>query len=135
LQELEVLRPGLREGADLPTGPDDSSALKRALRPESDRDLNSVLRLRVRARSGRWLTLYGSLAESVSNELGETVIVIEPAKPEEVAWMNIAAHVLSPREEEVVMLIVRSFSTKQISAALYISEYTIQNHISKSSRG
>jgi DNA-binding NarL/FixJ family response regulator len=28
------------------------------------------------------------------------------------------------------MLIVCSFSTKQISAALYISEYTIQNHIS-----
>ena len=41
----------------------------------------------------------------------ETVIVVEPAKPEEVAWLNVAAQDLSPWEEGVVNLVVRGFST------------------------
>jgi len=92
LQETEDLEPGWRESAGLPTAVRMvARALKRALNPETANDLNSVPRLSVRARSGRWLTLYGSLAEPSSNGTSETVIVIEPAKPEEVAWLNIAA--------------------------------------------
>src|SRR5215204_88234 len=131
LQEIEDLEPGWREGAGLPTTVRMvARALKRALSPETDRDLNNVPCLRVRARSGRWLTLYGSLSEPTSYSPGETVIVIQPAKPEEVAWLNVAAYALSPREEEVVKLIVRGASTRQISQTLYISEYTVQNHLS-----
>lgn len=104
-------------------------ALRRALSPENDRNLNAVPRLRVRASSGRWLTLYGALTEPSGNYFSETVIVIEPSKPEEVAWMNVAAYGLTTREEEIVRLIVRGFSTKQISARLYIFEYTVQNHL------
>ena len=131
LRELEDLGPGWREGAGLPTAVRMvAGALKRALKPETDKDLNSVPRLRVRARSGRWLALYGSLAEPASDGPGETVIVIEPAKPEEVTWLNVAAYGLSPREEEVIKLVVRGLSTKQISQTLFISEYTVQNHIS-----
>jgi len=36
---------------------------------------------------------------------------------------------LSPRERAVVDLVVRGFSTRQISATLYISEYTVQDHL------
>jgi DNA-binding CsgD family transcriptional regulator len=36
---------------------------------------------------------------------------------------------LSPREQEVVELAVRGASTRQISQALYISEYTVQEHL------
>jgi DNA-binding NarL/FixJ family response regulator len=61
---------------------------------------------------------------------GETVIVVEPAKPEEVAWLNVAAYGLSPREEEVVRLVVRGLSTKGISKALFIAENTVQRHLS-----
>ncbi len=131
LQEIEDLEPGWREGAGLLTAVRMvASALKRALSSETDKDLNSSPCLRVRARSGRWLTLYGSLSEPTSYSPGETVIVIQPAKPEEVAWLNVAAYDLSPREEEVVKLVVRGASTRQISQTLYISEYTVQNHLS-----
>ena len=40
-----------------------------------------------------------------------------------------AAYGLSSREEEVVKLVVRGASTREISQTLYISEYTVQNHL------
>ena len=81
-------------------------------------------------RSGRWLAFYGSRTETSDCRPSEMVIVIEPAKPEEVTWLNVAAHGLSPREEGVVRLVVRGFSNRQISQALYISENTVQRHLS-----
>jgi DNA-binding CsgD family transcriptional regulator len=36
---------------------------------------------------------------------------------------------LSPREQEVVDLGVRGASTRQISQTLYISEYTVKDHL------
>ena len=106
-----------------------AGALRRALSPEGDRDLNLVPRVRMRGRSGRWIALYGSLTESSSGLPGETVIVIEPAKAEEVAWLNTAAYGLSPREEEAVKLVARGLSTRQIAATLFVSEHTVQRHL------
>jgi DNA-binding CsgD family transcriptional regulator len=107
-----------------------SGALRHALAPRSDNDHNLIPRVRVRGRSGRWLALYGSLTEPSGDRPGETVIVIGPAKPEEVAWLNVAAYGLSPREEEVVGLLVRGFTNRQISRTLFISEHTVQRHLS-----
>lgn len=130
LRQLEELRPDWREWDKLPPVVRMVAlALKRTLSPGNDRDLNAVPRLRARARSGRWLTLYGSLTEPSDDHPSETVIVIEPSKPEEVAWMNVAVYGLTAREEEIARLIVRGFSTKQVSTRLYISEYTVQNHL------
>ncbi len=131
LSELEDLGPFWRESRSLPIPVRmAANAVRRALAPKSDRDLNLVPRVRVRARSGRWLTLHGSLTEPAPGRPSETVIIVEPAKPEEVAWLNAAAYGLSPREEEVVRIVVRGFSTKQISQALFISENTVQRHLS-----
>jgi DNA-binding CsgD family transcriptional regulator len=107
-----------------------SGALRYALSPGSDNDHNLIPRVRVRGRSGRWLALYGSLTESSEDRPGETVIVIGPAKPKEVAWLTLAAYGLSPREEEVVELVVRGFANRQISQTLFISEHTVQRHLS-----
>ena len=107
-----------------------SGALRHALAPESDNDHDLIPRVRVRGRSGRWLALYGSLTEPSGDRPGETVIVIGPAKPEEVAWLNVAAYGLSPREEEIVGLLVRGFTSSQISRTLFISEHTVQRHLS-----
>ena len=43
--------------------------------------------------------------------------------------MNTTAYGLSPREREVVDLVVRGASTREISQTLYISEYTVQVHL------
>jgi DNA-binding NarL/FixJ family response regulator len=58
------------------------------------------------------------------------VIVMEPSGPREVTWLRATAYGLSPRERVVVDLIVRGASTRQISQTLYISEYTVQDHLS-----
>jgi DNA-binding CsgD family transcriptional regulator len=48
----------------------------------------------------------------------------------EVAWLKAAAYGLSPREREIVDLVLRGASRKQIAATLYISEYTVHDHLS-----
>jgi DNA-binding NarL/FixJ family response regulator len=105
------------------------SALKRALRPETERDRVSVPRVCVRSRSGYWLTLQASLSEPRTNGNSDTVIVIEPPGPKEMLWLNKASYGLTSRERAVVDLVVRGFSTREISATLYISEYTVQEHL------
>lgn len=86
--------------------------------------------LRARGRSGRWLTLQASLTEPLPGRRSETVVVIAPAEPGEVARLRTAAYDLSDREKEVVGLVLRGASTRQISAALFISESTVQGHLS-----
>lgn len=53
-----------------------------------------------------------------------------PASPKEVALLGTSAYGPSTREKEIVDLVVRSLSTKQISRTLYISESTVQGHLS-----
>lgn len=130
LRDLEDLHPLWRHEYIPMTVRMVSGALRHALAPESDSEHNLIPRVRVRGRSGRWLALYGSLTEPSGDRPGETVIVIGPAKPDEVAWLNVAAYGLSPREEEVVGLLVRGFTSSQISHTLFISEHTVQRHLS-----
>jgi DNA-binding CsgD family transcriptional regulator len=130
LRELEDLGPGWREWVELPPAVRMVVlALRRTLSPECDRDVESEPRLRVRTYSGRWLTLYGSLTEATPERSAEIIVVIEPTKPEEILPFSMAAYGLSPREEEVVKLVVRGLSTARISQMLFISEYTVQNHL------
>jgi DNA-binding CsgD family transcriptional regulator len=131
LEELGDLGPGWREGDGLPlalwmvVG-----ALRRALDPQTERDRAMVPALSAKARSGRWLTLQAALTEVGSGSPSQKMIVIEPAGPKRIAWLRAAAYGLSAREREVVDLVVRGASRRQISATLYISEYTVQDHLS-----
>ncbi|HKZ27801.1 MAG TPA: helix-turn-helix transcriptional regulator [Rubrobacteraceae bacterium] len=130
LRDLEDLGPGWREWEGLPRALRTVVlSLRRALSPERDRDGESVPSLRARARSGRWLTLYGSLTEATPEQRAETVIIIEPTKPEELLPFSMTAYGLSPREEELVKLVMRGLSTTRISRTLFISEHTVQNHL------
>jgi DNA-binding CsgD family transcriptional regulator len=130
LRDLEDLGPGWRERGHLPRAVlMVVLSLRRALSPERERDEESVPSLRARARSGRWLTLYGSLTEATPERRPQTVIIIEPTKPEELLPFSMSAYGLSPREEELVKLVVRGLTTARISRTLYISEHTVQNHL------
>jgi DNA-binding CsgD family transcriptional regulator len=131
LAELQDLDPRWRKGVLPMSVRSVANAVRRALAPGTDRDENLVPRVRVRARSGRWLTLHASLTEpgGTAGGASETVVVVEPARPLEVAWLNAAAHGLTPREEEVVRLVLRGSTTREISRALFISEYTVQRHL------
>jgi DNA-binding CsgD family transcriptional regulator len=127
---LGELGPGWREGDALPSAVVSlTGALRRALGAETDGEGSRLSRLLVRAHSGRWLALHGAWTKPDSGRGGETMIIIEAAGPREVAWLKTSAYGLTKREREVVDLVVRGASTKQISQTLYISEYTVQEHL------
>jgi DNA-binding CsgD family transcriptional regulator len=127
LSELEDLRPAWQSNCVPIPVRMAAGALQRALNPASDRDL--VPKVRLRGRSGRWLTLHASLTEPAPGRPSETVVVIAPSEPEEVAQLNATPYGLTPREEEIVKLVARGRSTREISGTLFISEHTVHNHL------
>lgn len=131
LEDLGGLGSGWQEDGSLPVAVwMVMGALQRALQPQTDRDRARVPCLSVKARSGRWLTLQGALTEAKPGTPSQKMIVIEPTGPKETAWLKAAAYGLSSREREIVDLVLRGASRKQIAATLYISEYTVQDHLS-----
>jgi DNA-binding CsgD family transcriptional regulator len=131
LEDLGDLGPDWQEGGSLPVAVwMVMGALQRALRPRTDRDRVRVPCLSVKARSGRWLTLQGALTEAKPGNPSQKMIFIEPTGPRQIAWLKASAYGLSPREREVVDLVLRGASRKQMAATLYISEYTVQDHLS-----
>jgi DNA-binding CsgD family transcriptional regulator len=105
-------------------------ALQRTMHPASDAAVHSVPRLRMRSRTGRWLTLHADLTEPTWDRPSERVVVIAAAPPQEVAWLTLTAFALTPREEEVATLVISGHSTKQIADRLFIAEHTVQRHLS-----
>ena len=129
LLEVEDLRPA-REQGRIPVSIEMTvGALKRALDPVSDGDHNLVPRVRLRGRSGRWLTLHASFTEATQERPSETVVVIAPSEPEEVVQLNVTSYGLTPRQEKIVKHIARGRSTRHISGALFISKHTVHNHL------
>ena len=92
MQHTEAAERWLRDLVDLPEGWLEGEglpppvwmvvgALRKALKPETDRDLNGVPSVRVQARSGRWLTFHGARTEPRPGREGETMVIIEPSRP------------------------------------------------------
>jgi DNA-binding CsgD family transcriptional regulator len=94
------------------------------------KDPSSGLITHAIVKEGRWLTLQASRTELTHTRLAESMVLIAPAGPKEVLRLTATGYGLSPREQEVVDLTVRGASTRQISQALYISEYTVKDHLS-----
>ena len=86
-----------------------------------------IARARVRAESGRWLVVRGSV---LGDEPGAQVaVMIEPARPHELAPLVADAYRLTEREREVTRLVARGLSTEAIAAQLYLSPWTVQDHL------
>jgi DNA-binding NarL/FixJ family response regulator len=64
--------------------------------------------------------------------LGEfrRLAVQPPARPAKAAADDLAIEPLTPREEEVLHLLVEGLSNKEIGARLHLSEGTVKNHVS-----
>jgi DNA-binding CsgD family transcriptional regulator len=83
-----------------------------------------LARARVRTGSGHWLVLHGSLLDA-----GRTAIILEPARPPEIAPLIAEAYGLSQRERDVTQLVLQGLSTGEIAKALFLSPYTVQDHL------
>jgi DNA-binding CsgD family transcriptional regulator len=84
-------------------------------------------RARAYTGSGRWLVLHGTTLSGAAE--GQTAVIIEPARRAEMAPIIVQAYGLSGRERDVTQLVLQGLSTKEISARLFISVHTVQDHL------
>lgn len=102
----------------------------RLKRMERDADAPPELlpRVRVRTRRGRWLIVHASRLAGGEPD-GQIAVMLEVARPVEVAPLLLAAYGLTPRETEVAALVLAGRSTAAIAAALVVSPFTVQQHL------
>lgn len=80
--------------------------------------------MRARGSSGRWFRLHAA-------PLGEhqVAVVVEPAGPADLVAIVLESYDLTQRESEVVPLLARGLSNKEIAAEMCISPHTVNDHI------
>ena len=96
---------------------------------DSDVPEDRIPRARVRGNSGRWLAIYASRVHQTGSQSANTAVIIQEAKPSEIAPLIVHAYGLSPREARVTSLVLQGLSTKEIAAELALSPYTVQDHL------
>jgi DNA-binding NarL/FixJ family response regulator len=60
---------------------------------------------------------------------GQIAVVIEPARPEEMAPLLLSAYALTDRERNIAQYVLRGMSNKVIGRALSVSPLTVQQHL------
>ena len=83
-------------------------------------------RVRLRAANGRWSVIEGAPLEGGS---AGVAITVRAASPDEIFDLLCRAHDLTLRERELVELMLGGLSTEQLGRALYISPYTVKDHL------
>lgn len=85
--------------------------------------------LRARGADGQWIALHGETITGPEGQPQGISVVIGPARPSAVLPILAAAYGLTGREQEVVRCVFAGHSTKEISARMHISSYTVQDHL------
>jgi DNA-binding CsgD family transcriptional regulator len=84
-------------------------------------------RARIRSVSGDWLVVQGTLLEGGAS--GRVAVVVEPARPRDVAPLLAAAYGLTRRERAVLGQVLHGRPTNEIAARLFVTPYTVQDHL------
>jgi DNA-binding CsgD family transcriptional regulator len=105
-----------------------AAARLQALERDSDAQPTLLPKVRLRTASGHWLVLHASRLSGPSAG-GQIAVIIEAARPAEVAPLIVQAYDLSKRESEILQLVVRGHSTAEIAATFHITANTVQDHL------
>nr|WP_241266527.1 helix-turn-helix transcriptional regulator [Streptomyces scabichelini] len=103
-----------------PLAPHEVSAAARAGRGEE-------AYVRLRSRTGRWLSLWGSPLDG--DPRGGASVVIQPAPASGITGMLALAYGLTAREREILEQVISGRSSTGIASVLSVSPYTVQDHV------
>lgn len=83
---------------------------------------------RARTRGGRWLTITAEVARGAdgSQDVG---VIVQPSRPAEIAHIAGAAHGLTARESDVVLLVASGHTNAEIARLLGLSRHTVSDHL------
>jgi DNA-binding CsgD family transcriptional regulator len=85
-----------------------------------------LARARVRTPSGSWLTVRAS---TLRGDDALTAVTFEPTRADELAPLIADAYELTDRERVVTQLVAQGLSTDAIAARLFLSPWTVQDHL------
>lgn len=88
---------------------------------------SETARARVRMTTGTWAVLDGSRLEGEAG--GRVAITIRAATADEVLEILCRGYELTPRESELVRLVVGGLRTEQLAQRLFITPYTVKDHL------
>jgi DNA-binding CsgD family transcriptional regulator len=123
--EIARIRGGARFGA-LPLVV--MTTLMRA-RAGAESGERGISRARMQTGTGRWVVCHASCLRDTAGEIGDTALVIEPAKGSEIAPIIVRAYELTAREQEITQLISQGAGTAEIAARLFLSTHTVRDHV------
>jgi DNA-binding CsgD family transcriptional regulator len=86
----------------------------------------SSARVRLHTRTG-WVVIEGSSLQGA--DAGGIAVTIRPTTPADYLDLVCLAYELTPRERELVEMLVQGADTKQIARGLFISPHTVQDHL------
>lgn len=78
-------------------------------------------------RAGGGLLLHANRIQADNRDL--TAVIVEPAKPADLAPLKLEAHGLTEREREICQLVLEGRSTAQIADELHLSPLTVQDYL------
>ena len=85
-------------------------------------------RVRLRTAAGQWLILHASRMTGAHAD-GQIAVIVEVARPVEIAQLIVQAYALSHRESEIVRLVAQGQTTAEIAEAFHITANTVQDHL------
>lgn len=86
--------------------------------------------VRARTRAGRWLTVTAEVTDGGRRE-AEVGVVLQPSRPAEIAQIVGAAHGLTGRERQVVLLLASGHTNAEIARTLGVSGHTVADHLKR----
>jgi DNA-binding CsgD family transcriptional regulator len=120
---------GQRVLDDLRTAPDNGSGLPTIVRAAATKArwsrATTNLTTRMQGGSGRWVRLH---VTPVEGDAAAVAVLIETARPDDLVRILLESYGLTHRETDIVRLLARGLSLKEIATELILSIHTVRDH-------